>query len=819
MSDPQFVVKSFARGIKLTRQHVWTPAQDIATALSTAAIEGQPQMAPFRMAWTFTPQSETFGADPADLAPNQLPQVTLPMIFPPPQGTFNATSKAYTSAPKLVELSIGFDQRANPLGITDEWMIWPVENPARPADYLPGFLADADLSRYDTTLRLIQKVPTIFDDSGDSDTYQEVLTLSLPGESLFGEAALNPFVVEDLGQYLNPYGVYYWLLATPGLAGLTGPDVIQKSALVVTGTPAGGSYRKYDNHLHIVIGVTAGDTFTLGTTGGGPYVFVATVTDGQQEIVNGLIALGAADTLWDFTDGGDFNGSFYPPGTGHIIATHKVIGPTADATTAALSNPADGTFVATAGPNGVNANTLAVDDGPHTYTYALLTGDTLTTGAAGLAAAINGNDGYTATSSGPVVFVQNEAGVAFSFTDVSSNAATPADECFIFFALAWPLLAMPNLTLACTFEYPQEARDYSASANPAASPYVQNIPTKHLGQPQIGAFTIPTIPAAGGNITGDDVQQLFSTLEQPLLNRLKAGYGRAPGSEADTFPVEQLAKDAGYQVINVQMFPNWWDVRAQSIDPTSAGPKPWFPEGVGFPYLSGAAPYTNPVTDQRVLRVPTGFVVHHVLVCLNTFPYGDNRIFPQGAWGSFLTPNSMTHKVGVALYSGMRADDQGIQQIAYMEFTNPTGPSDYTTYLVDELKLDSQHTNMLILNCPLSAISNANGGSSYGGTAVGTGKPFWMGAGNSSTQARTPCADLPFNFGGAANRTPPTGGGENLLLVRWAMEDATGGLGNGSTDVLCGPGGHHVILIGKQSAVGSDTDGKVVSSNPVAGPW
>lgn len=819
MSDPQFTVKSFARGIKLTRQHVWTPMQDIHTALEAADVQGQAQDVPFRMSWTFTPQSETFGADPEGKAPNQLPQVALPMAFPPPQGTFNAATKQYANAPKLTELSIGFDQRANALGISDEWMIWPVENPARPQDYLPGLLAQADLSRYDTTLRLIQKVPTVFDRGGDSATYQDALTLDIPGNALLGTPAFNPFVIEGLSQYLNPYGMYYWLMSTPGLAALSGPTVVQKSALVVTGTPAGGSYQQYDCKLHIVTGVTSGDTFTLGTTGGGPYVFAASITDGQQDIVNGLLALAAGDTLWNFTDGGDFNGTFFQPGTGHIVATYKTIGATADTVTAALSNPADGTFVATAGSAGTSANTLAVNDGTNTYTYVLLSTDTLATAAAGLATAINGNNGYTATSSGPVIDVQNQVGVTFAFTDTSSNAAHAGSPCYIFFALSWPLLAMPNLNLTCTFAYPQEQRDYSASSDPTVSPYVQNIPIKHLGQPQSGTMIIPAPPLANTTITGDDVQSLLGTMEAPLLNGLKAGYGRDPGNEADTFPWEQLRNDAGYQVINVQMFPNWWDVRASKINPTSGGPKPWRPDGVGFPYLSGSPPYTNPATDQRVLRVPTGFVVHHVLACINTFPYGDNRIFAQGGWGSFLTQPAMTHKVGVALYNGLRSDDLSIQQIAYLEVTNAAGAHPYSRYLVDQLKLDQVHTNMLTLNVPLSATSNTNGTSSYGGTAVGTGKPFWMGAGNSTTSARTRCANLPYNFGGTTYRAPPTGGGENLLLLRWSLEDATNGLGGGGSDVLCGPAGHHIILIGKQSTVGSDVDGKVPSANPALGTW
>ena len=76
MSQPQFTVKSFARGVKLTVQHAWTPAQQIQSAAQSSAVEGQQVLAPTRMSWTFTPDSETFGSTHGA-------KVVLPMILPP----------------------------------------------------------------------------------------------------------------------------------------------------------------------------------------------------------------------------------------------------------------------------------------------------------------------------------------------------------------------------------------------------------------------------------------------------------------------------------------------------------------------------------------------------------------------------------------------------------------------------------------------------------------------------------------------------------------------------------------------------------------
>lgn len=824
MSDPQFSVKAFARGVKLTTQHVWTPAQQIQTAAQDAQVQGQEVLAPFQMAWTFTPQSETFGSVGA--------AVLLPMAFPPPQQEFDTTTRTYAAAPQLVELSIAFDQRANPGGIVDEWQCWPFNtqrafykagDSTETAFYpQPGQIAEVDLSRYDTVLKLLQKVPTALDTNGDSDVFQEILTLDLPGSALFGTAQFNPYVIDGLSVYMNPYGMYYWSMETPGLAALTGPTVTQKSALLVTGVPSGAYPRIYDLYLYLSAAPGIGDTYTINSTGGGPYTYIASLTDKRQDIIDGLLALAAADTVWTFTDATVTRGS---AGLGHILATHIVPGGSADVITTAAS-AVTATFTTTLDEAGAAGNILSVVDDltpTHTYTYALLPTDTLYTAAAGLAAAINLQDGYLATSVGAVVQVENAAGVSFAFTQgTNDNDNDNTKPCFVWFSLARPLLAMPNMTLAAMFKSPLAPRDYSQSANPStSSPYVQNIPTKHLGKPSTGTMYLPAPPAADAIMTGDDWQDVVTALEAPLLNGLRSGYGRDPGSEADVFPWEQLANDAGYQVINVQMFPNWWDVRRKSIDPVAAGANTWqpgeggYPYGVGFPYLPGAPPYVDPVCDQRILRVPTGFVLHHVLVCQNNFPHGSNRIWDQGTTAGELFSGTM--KVGVALYNGLRADDLSTQQVAYLEWTDATAAD----YIVDELKLNSTDVNYRVLNCPLVATVNTNGTHSYGGTLVGTGKPVWMGPGNSTTQGRTPIANMPVNFGGVTNSTPGTKGGENLLLVRWSIEDAAGlgDTGAKGDEVLCGPGGHQVILIGRQSVVGSDTSGKVVASNPATGTW
>ena len=169
---------------------------------------------------------------------------------------------------------------------------------------------------------------------------------------------------------------------------------------------------------------TAPKVISAGVTGAGGTTFGPAVntTPGvpqstQQEMVDLLIAAAAGDTLWTFTDGG----------AGVIHGAHQVAGVTADAVTSGyVPNDGAGTFVTAVHQPGIAANTARVQDNlGHLYPYTVQGGDTNDDIATGLAAAINGNDGYSASALGHVVSVQNAVGVAFSFTDASVNVTTP----------------------------------------------------------------------------------------------------------------------------------------------------------------------------------------------------------------------------------------------------------------------------------------------------------------------------------------------------------------------------------------------------------
>lgn len=349
-------------------------------------------------------------------------------------------------------------------------------------------------------------------------------------------------------------------------------------------------------------------------------------------------------------------------------------------------------------------------------------------------------------------------------------------------------LAMPNFVLSAKGLYPLHARDQDAAANPAL-PLVQNIPLKHKGVHQTSTISLP-IPAANALITGDtDIQTPFRTFDQILLDKLRSGYGSSAGGnqirglESDTYPHEQMAKDAAYSVICVPMWTGFEDVRAVDIGATNL---------VGFPYLGGGGtPYLLPTEDRRVIRIPAGFVVHHCIAMWNTTSYPSTHTGHAG-FGVFPVSTHFVQKIGVAICNGLRGDDYQYQQVAYLEFTG----ANYTNYRIDEFALNGANANWVMQAMPIVAQNNPATTRSY----YDTGAPFYLGGGNSSTQPRQVCGQMPVAFGGGAWHLPSTRGGETFLEVRWSLRDDTDGLDDPAIPnrIVLGSGGNFVYLIGKQ---------------------
>lgn len=324
-------------------------------------------------------------------------------------------------------------------------------------------------------------------------------------------------------------------------------------------------------------------------------------------------------------------------------------------------------------------------------------------------------------------------------------------------------LALPSLHLSLLGSYPTINRD-------AFSP---NAPTKTDLLPQTSTVTIPTLVPNAVIDGTTDLQTMFGVFDQLLANRLQSGIS----DESELAVAEQLDKDAAYSTIVVPMWNAVGQVRCSNADTA------------GLPYLAGVAPELDPTCDRRVIPVPQGFTVHHILVVQNLVSYPCPNTAGFAAFGQDNGANSLYHKVGVALLAAN--DHYAQQQVGYLEWTRPT-----IAHQVDFFRMNGQDHSFRIHNMPLVAPVGTNNTQSF----TLTGNPVYMGQANSTTDARNTIGQMPEVFGGGALVNPLTNGVENLLEIRWVIEDTVLGLANPATpnNVLVGSGGHYVILIGKQ---------------------
>lgn len=204
---PQFVHRSYARGVKLTIDHLYTPLATVETALDNATVQDT-ALVPWKLSFS-TPFLSSDMFEETSTYPDDEAQVMFPFVMPPLQGDFDrSTLQLPRNFPVLREISIGWDQAAEPVGITDMYC-----SASGTAD---GKLTATNMDRYTTTVRLLVREPTLF--GGSPYEYQQVLSLEIPGET-YGNPyfRLNPDLIDELQIPINPYKAYYWSIKVPGL--------------------------------------------------------------------------------------------------------------------------------------------------------------------------------------------------------------------------------------------------------------------------------------------------------------------------------------------------------------------------------------------------------------------------------------------------------------------------------------------------------------------------------------------------------------------------------------------------------------------------
>lgn len=202
MSD-QFDATRFARGVKVTTQHVYTPLDNIANEALGAGITGNAEPdGRFSALWS-VPWLDRLGTV------GGLPAATMPFLIPPMQQKFNReTLRTPEETVTLVELSLAVDQRAEPFGITG------------PTAAAVGVLTDCDPDRLTVTVKLKERTPFCLTNqtAADSATATELLSLEFSGASVFAsEFNRTPRVVSNLSVQIKPWKVYFWEVYAPGL--------------------------------------------------------------------------------------------------------------------------------------------------------------------------------------------------------------------------------------------------------------------------------------------------------------------------------------------------------------------------------------------------------------------------------------------------------------------------------------------------------------------------------------------------------------------------------------------------------------------------
>lgn len=195
------------RGIKLLRQHLFTPLSAAATALSAKIAQTQMKegWGSFRINLNvpclggslFNPTEDLHGL------------FMVPFALPPVQEFFSIEGQSSATTPLLVldEITIGFDQRGEPAAIHDK------------TEATAGLLDYDNLEKVTFTVSLREQGQEVFGSAGSDIPNREIFSAELT-DLLFTDRnyRANPFLLDGIEQALNPYRTYTLCIDAVGLA-------------------------------------------------------------------------------------------------------------------------------------------------------------------------------------------------------------------------------------------------------------------------------------------------------------------------------------------------------------------------------------------------------------------------------------------------------------------------------------------------------------------------------------------------------------------------------------------------------------------------
>ena len=248
---------NLTRGTKLLVEHTHAPLVAIAGDLNTASVGEEnltenkgtfrvnlhiPYLANDYAFSTYT--SQTYGGVANAFGAEGEP-FSIPFTLPPfqQQFSFDNTSKepvVTEATPKITmtELSLSFDQRAEPVSIVDfvtPQAAAPATEPL--ANTTTAYEMDHDeVSAYNIQLSIWEKKPTFF--NGPVDIERTVFNAPISSDNLSGTfdrgvgGVGNPTILRDLGVPIDPFKTYGISIRMPALGKLAGAPNVRNHALV-----------------------------------------------------------------------------------------------------------------------------------------------------------------------------------------------------------------------------------------------------------------------------------------------------------------------------------------------------------------------------------------------------------------------------------------------------------------------------------------------------------------------------------------------------------------------------------------------------------
>ena len=215
--------KLLARGIKLLREHVYTPLSSMAANLGASITYAQLKdpSAPLRITFVI-PLLDGDNYVAADTYPGHQ---CIPFVMPPPNPTFREDGKTFGGTPELVldEVQLSFDTRRESAVI---------QGKSFAAD---GFMAFDQNDAYDLRVSIREKRMRVFDTAAPFVPENEIVALELPKELFLNDyAKQNPYIRTGIEKAIDPYRSYTLYVDAPGLDRNGGADHYALVSLTVS---------------------------------------------------------------------------------------------------------------------------------------------------------------------------------------------------------------------------------------------------------------------------------------------------------------------------------------------------------------------------------------------------------------------------------------------------------------------------------------------------------------------------------------------------------------------------------------------------------